>query len=227
MYLLVTGFYAFLSHLDYLYAAVAAYFCGCFNGALFTSRLFFHDDVRTHGSGNAGLTNFYRTYGARYALLVIACDMLKAVAAVSLAAWLGARFDPRMLPDLPLTAAEQAEYVLHFKYWAGFFCVVGHMFPCTAKFRGGKGVATSIGGLLAVMWAAILIALIVWLVVFYSTRYVSLASIAMAISMPVAAAFLYGCPGVHVYLSLAIAAVIIYRHRSNISRLIKGTENRF
>ena len=109
MYLLVTGFYAFLSHLDYLYAAVAAYLCGCFNGALFTSRLFFHDDVRTHGSGNAGLTNFYRTYGARYALLVIACDMLKAVAAVSLAAWLGARFDPRMLPDLPLTAAEQAE----------------------------------------------------------------------------------------------------------------------
>ena len=68
MYLLVTGFYAFLSHLDYLYAAVAAYLCGCFNGALFTSRLFFHDDVRTHGSGNAGLTNFYRTYGARYAL---------------------------------------------------------------------------------------------------------------------------------------------------------------
>ena len=56
MYLLVTGFYAFLSHLDYLYAAVAAYLCGCFNGALFTSRLFFHDDVRTHGSGNAGLT---------------------------------------------------------------------------------------------------------------------------------------------------------------------------
>lgn len=67
MYLLVTGFYAFLSHLDYLYAAVAAYLCGCFNGALFTSRLFFHDDVRTHGSGNAGLTNFYRTYGAGYA----------------------------------------------------------------------------------------------------------------------------------------------------------------
>ena len=58
MYLLVTGFYAFLSHLDYLYAAVAAYLCGCFNGALFTSRLFFHDDVRTHGSGNAGPVSY-------------------------------------------------------------------------------------------------------------------------------------------------------------------------
>ena len=159
MYLLVTGFYAFLSHLDYLYAAVAAYLCGCFNGALFTSRLFFHDDVRTHGSGNAGLTNFYRTYGARYALLVIACDMLKAVAAVSLAAWLGARFDPRMLPDLPLTAAEQAEYVLHFKYWAGFFCVVGHMFPCTAKFRGGKGILCSATLTLLLDWR---IALVCW-----------------------------------------------------------------
>ena len=157
MYLLVTGFYAFLSHLDYLYAAVAAYFCGCFNGALFTSRLFFHDDVRTHGSGNAGLTNFYRTYGARYALLVIACDMLKAVAAVSLAAWLGARFDPRMLPDLPLTAAEQAEYVLHFKYWAGFFCVVGHMFPCTAKFRGGKGILCSATLTLLLDWRIALV----------------------------------------------------------------------
>ena len=157
MYLLVTGFYAFLSHLDYLYAAVAAYLCGCFNGALFTSRLFFHDDVRTHGSGNAGLTNFYRTYGARYALLVIACDMLKAVAAVSLAAWLGARFDPRMLPDLPLTAAEQAEYVLHFKYWAGFFCVVGHMFPCTAKFRGGKGILCSATLTLLLDWRIALV----------------------------------------------------------------------
>ena len=151
MYLLVTGFYAFLSHLDYLYAAVAAYLCGCFNGALFTSRLFFHDDVRTHGSGNAGLTNFYRTYGARYALLVIACDMLKAVAAVSLAAWLGARFDPRMLPDLPLTAAEQAEYVLHFKYWAGFFCVVGHMFPVMTHLVFGDAFATAFSVLIAAL----------------------------------------------------------------------------
>ncbi len=131
MYLLVTGFYAFLSHLDYLYAAVAAYLCGCFNGALFTSRLFFHDDVRTHGSGNAGLTNFYRTYGARYALLVIACDMLKAVAAVSLAAWLGARFDPRMLPDLPLTAAEQAQAEAIRKTLGSTFCRrCGYCAPC-------------------------------------------------------------------------------------------------
>ena len=132
-----------ISHTDYLLAAVVAYFCGCFNGAILTSRLFFHDDVRRHGSGNAGLTNFYRNYGAKYALLVILCDMGKAAVAVLFAAWLGARFDPRMMPDLPLTAAEQAVYVLHFKYWAGLFCALGHMFPCTAKFKGGKGILCS------------------------------------------------------------------------------------
>ena len=201
MYLLVTGFYAFLSHLDYLYAAVAAYLCGCFNGALFTSRLFFHDDVRTHGSGNAGLTNFYRTYGARYALLVISCDMLKAVAAVSLAAWLGARFDPRMLPDLPLTAAEQAEYVLHFKYWAGFFCVVGHMFPCTAKFRGGKGILCS----------ATLTLLLDWRI---------------ALVFPVMTHVVFGDAFATAF-SVLIAALVLFAHRENIKRLLNGTENKF
>ena len=227
MYLLVTGFYAFLSHLDYLYAAVAAYLCGCFNGALFTSRLFFHDDVRTHGSGNAGLTNFYRTYGARYALLVIACDMLKAVAAVSLAAWLGARFDPRMLPDLPLTAAEQAEYVLHFKYLAGFFCVVGHMFPCTAKFRGGKGILCSATLTLLLDWRIAAVGWGLFLLLWLTTRYVSLGSVTGAFSFPVTTLLFFRGNWTVFALSLAIAALVIWAHRSNIDRLLHGTESRF
>ena len=227
MYLLVTGFYAFLSHLDYLYAAVAAYLCGCFNGALFTSRLFFHDDVRTHGSGNAGLTNFYRTYGARYALLVIACDMLKAVAAVSLAAWLGARFDPRMLPDLPLTAAEQAEYVLHFKYWAGFFCVVGHMFPCTAKFRGGKGILCSATLTLLLDWRIAAVGWGLFLLLWLTTRYVSLGSVTGAFSFPVTTLLFFRGNWTVFALSLTIAALVIWAHRSNIGRLLHGTESRF
>jgi glycerol-3-phosphate acyltransferase PlsY len=77
------------------------------------------------------------------------------------------------------------------------------------------------------MWEAILIGLLLWVVVFYATRYVSLASIVMALALPVASAFLYPFPDAHTYISLAIAIVIIVRHRSNISRLIKGTENRF
>ena len=226
MYLLVTGFYAFLSHLDYLCAAVAAYLCGCFNGAIFTSRLFFHDDVRTHGSGNAGLTNFYRTYGARYALLVIACDMLKAVAAVSLAAWLGARFDPRMLPDLPLTAAEQAEYVLHFKYWAGFFCVVGHMFPCTAKFRGGKGILCSATLTLLLDWRIALVCWSLFAVLWLTTRYVSLGSVAAAVSLPFTTYFVFHNTACTV-LGTCISLLVLWAHRSNIKRLLSGTESKF
>ena len=93
MYLRVTGVYAVLSQLDYLYAAVAAYFCGCFNGALFTSRLFFHDDVRTHGSGNAGLTTRYVSLGSVCAAAVFPIvtplvfgDTLVTVLAVCMAA---------------------------------------------------------------------------------------------------------------------------------------------
>ena len=82
MYLLVTGFYAFLSHLDYLYAAVAAYLCGCFNGAVIVSKYILRNDVRRHGSGNAGLTNFYRTFGGPLTLVVILTDVIKAVVAI-------------------------------------------------------------------------------------------------------------------------------------------------
>ena len=200
MYLLVTGFYAFLSHLDYLYAAVAAYFCGCFNGALFTSRLFFHDDVRTHGSGNAGLTNFYRTFGAR--------------------------FDPRMLPDLPLTAAEQAEYVLHFKYWAGFFCVVGHMFPCTAKFRGGKGILCSATLTLLLDWRIALVCWSLFAVLWLTTRYVSLGSVSAAAVFPVMTHVVFGDAFATAF-SVLIAALVLFAHRENIKRLLNGTENKF
>ena len=201
MYLLVTGFYAFLSHLDYLYAAVAAYLCGCFNGALFTSRLFFHDDVRTPGSGNA-------------------------VAAVSLAAWLGARFDPRMLPDLPLTAAEQAEYVLHFKYWAGFFCVVGHMFPCTAKFRGGKGILCSATLTLLLDWRIALVCWSLFAVLWLTTRYVSLGSVSAAAVFPVMTHVVFGDAFATAF-SVLIAALVLFAHRENIKRLLNGTENKF
>ena len=203
------------------------YFLGCLNGSVLVSHFIIRDDVRQHGSGNAGLTNFYRTYGARYALLVIACDMLKAVAAVSLAAWLGARFDPRMLPDLPLTAAEQAEYVLHFKYWAGFFCVVGHMFPCTAKFRGGKGILSGAVLVWLLNWRVALIAWSLFALLWLATRYVSLGSITAAVSMLVSTWFLCGHNGLYTSLTVIIAALVLWCHRENIQRLLRGQERKF
>ena len=216
----------FLSRLPYLLAAVVAYFCGCFNGAIFASKVFFHDDVRTHGSGNAGLTNFYRTYGARYALMVIVCDMLKAVVAVGVAVWLGSHFDPRLMPDVPLSAAQQAMYVLHFKYLAGLFCVIGHMFPCTAGFKGGKGILCSGTLLLLLDWRIALAGWGAFVVLGAATRYVSLGSVAAAISLPFSTYFVFH-DTVCTVLGTAISLLVLWAHRGNIKRLLSGTESKF
>mgnify|MGYP005978076497 CR=1 FL=1 len=212
MYLLVTGFYAFLSHLDYLYAAVAAYLCGCFNGALFTSRLFFHDDVRTHGSGNAGLTNFYRTYGARYALCVIICDMGKTV----LACLIGGYLMHWVVGDWTLGLLI-----------AGIGCELGHMFPVFFGLRGGKGILS--GGVLVLLldWRVALIAWGLFAVLWLTTRYVSLGSIAATASMPVSVFLLMGHNWLYTALSAAVAALVIWCHRGNIQRLLTGTEKKF
>ena len=212
MYLLVTGFYAFLSHLDYLYAAVAAYLCGCFNGAIFTSRLFFHDDVRTHGSGNAGLTNFYRTYGARYALCVIVCDMGKTV----LACLIGGYLMHWVVGDWTLGLLI-----------AGIGCELGHMFPVFFGLRGGKGILS--GGVLVLLldWRVALIAWGLFAVLWLTTRYVSLGSIAATASMPVSVFLLMGHNWLYTVLSAAIAALVIWCHRGNIQRLLTGTEKKF
>ena len=215
-----------LTHIEYLIAAVAAYFCGCFNGAIMTSKLFFHDDVRTHGSGNAGLTNFYRTYGAHYALVVIACDMLKAVVAVKFAAWLGTIYDPRFIDFSPLTAELRAEYVLHFQYWGGLFCIIGHMFPCTAKFHGGKGILCGATLLILLDWRIALVGWGLFALLWAVTRYVSLGSVSAAASFPVMTQLVFHNTAATA-LSLITAALVIWAHRENIRRLLSGTENKF
>ena len=200
--------------LPILLLALWAYFCGCFNGAVIVSKYILRDDVRTHGSGNAGLTNFYRTFGGPLTLVVILCDVLKAVVAVltavSVARYLGAH-------DAVLPAA---------KYWAGLFCLLGHMFPCMFHFKGGKGILS--GGTIAIMidWR---VALVVWggfLVLAVLTKYVSLGSIWAGASFPVATFFVYRDP-VLTLLGLLLGGLVVFMHRGNISRLLHGTENKF
>ena len=129
-------------------AAVIAYFCGCFNGAVIVSKYILRDDVRNHGSGNAGLTNFYRTFGGPLTFVVILTDVLKAVVAILVAKFLFVGF----LPD-------EAVVITFAKYWGGLFCLLGHMFPCMFGFKGGKGILS--GGTVALMidWR---VALVVW-----------------------------------------------------------------
>lgn len=198
-----------------LLTAVIAYFCGCFNGAVIVSKYILRDDVRTHGSGNAGLTNFYRTFGGPLTLVVILTDVFKAIVAI----WVGMLLFRQMIANEVLVVALS-------KYWAGLFCLLGHMFPCMFHFKGGKGILS--GGAIAIMidWR---IALVVWggfLILAILTRYVSLGSCWAGASFPFATWFIYHNVVITV-LGAVIGLLILYMHRGNIKRLLTGTENKF
>ena len=191
--------------------AVEAYFCGCFNGAGIVSKYILRDDVRNHGSGNAGLTNFYRAFGGPLTLAVILTDVLKAVVAV----WLGMLWMGQ-LPNGDILA----------KYWAGLFCLLGHMFPCMFRFKGGKGILS--GGAIAIMidWR---IALVVWggfILLAVLTKYVSLGSVWAGASFPFISWYCYPYWQI-VILAVLIGGLVVWQHRSNIRRLLSGTESKF
>ena len=196
-YLFVIG----IGFVPILISTVACYLSGCFNGAVIVSKYILRDDVRTHGSGNAGLTNFYRTFGGPLTLVVILEYVLGSSEISQAFATLG-------------------------KYWAGMFCLLGHMFPCMFHFKGGKGILS--GGTIAIMidWR---IALVVWggfLVLAIVTKYVSLGSCWAGASFPFATWFVYH-DTVLLVLAVVIGGLILYMHRGNIHRLLTGTENKF
>ena len=191
---------------------LVSYLLGCFNGSVMTSHFIIRDDVRQHGSGNAGLTNFYRTYGARYALCVIICDMGKTVLACLIGGYL-----------MHWVAGDWTLGLLI----AGIGCELGHMFPVFFGLRGGKGILS--GGVLVLMldWRVALIAWGLFAVLWLTTRYVSLGSVAATASMPVSVFLLMGHNWLYTVLSAAVAALVIWCHRGNIRRLLTGTEKKF
>ncbi len=193
--------------------ALASYFLGCFNGAVIVSKYILRDDVRNHGSGNAGLTNFYRTFGGPLTAVVILCDVLKAVIAVLLGSW--------AFVGNPLLG----------KYFAALFCLLGHMFPCMFHFKGGKGILS--GGTIALMidWR---VALVVWggfLLLAVLTQYVSLGSLWAGASFPFATWIFH--PGAEVpepavvVLGFLCGGLVVWQHRGNLRRLLSGTESKF
>ena len=203
-------------------AAVFAYLCGCFNGAVIVSKYILRNDVRNHGSGNAGLTNFFRTFGGPLTFVVILCDVLKAVVALLVSQWL--MFSGyTIFISADFTVAYWDTFA---KYWAGLFCLLGHMFPCMFQFKGGKGILS--GGVVAIMidWR---IALVVWggfLILAVATKYVSLGSLWAGASFPVATWFVYQ-DWIITLLGLLLGGLVVYMHRGNIHRLLTGTENKF
>jgi glycerol-3-phosphate acyltransferase PlsY len=176
-------------------------------------------DIRKTGSGNVGATNVVRVLGKRYGYPVFALDVLKGFGAV--------KISMLMAPGKP--ADWNSPEI--FGILAAISSVLGHLYPPWLKFKGGKGVATSAGALLALTPVATVMCAVFWIIVFGLTRYVSLASVTAAAVLPIVILVVswkdQNRVKLLIYSSAVVAAVIIWRHRSNLSRLIRGTEPRF
>jgi len=176
-------------------------------------------DIRQAGSGNVGATNVVRVLGKGYGYPVFALDFLKGFGAV--------KISMLMAPGQP-PEWNSPEIV---GILAAMSSILGHLYPPWLKFKGGKGVATSAGALLALTPVATLIGIAIWIIVFWLTRYVSLASITAAVVLPIVILVVSSQDQNKrkplVYSSACVAAVVIWRHRSNLSRLMQGTEPRF
>lgn len=209
-------------------AAVTGYLLGSLPFGYFVARAK-GVNIFEVGSKSPGATNVRRVLGKGPGNLVFALDVLKGALA---AAWALLSYTTATVRyDVAESVLEQSGRVeggdwVHLGVVGLVAALVGHSFSCFTKFRGGKGVATSLGGLLILMPLATVIAGAVWLVVFYASGYVSLASIASAVAL-VTAAFFLSLEGLLIGLAAIVAGFVILRHRANIVRLLNGTENKF
>ncbi len=200
-----------------LFCIAIPYILGSLNFAVILSNLKYKDDIRNHGSGNAGATNMLRTFGKRAAVFTFLGDILKSMVSVVFGCFL-----------LGLTMGG---------HMAAFFCMLGHMFPVFYKFKGGKGVATSIAAIFLLNPFVALIMILVFVIIVAGTKYVSLGSVMAALIYPVllnrineitaswfiANDTIWGFDGIFSFLMMAM---VVYMHRENIKRIIAGTESK-
>lgn len=185
-----------------------SYLVGAFPTSYLAGRLVKGIDLREHGSRNLGATNVYRVLGWKVAVPVALVDILKGAVPVVL-------FAPRVSSSLTVALL------------MGVAAIIGHVFSVFVRFKGGKGVATAAGVMLGLTPWAIAVSTVVWVLLVRLTGYVSLASMAGAVTLPLAAWFLYPGRRELIWLDVLLAAAIIWFHRANIRRLLNGTENRF
>jgi len=197
----------------YIFAAVVAYLLGSVPTGFLVGKAR-GIDIRQVGSGNIGATNVMRALGTKLGVIVLIADGLKGYAACAWMTDLACHFF-----GSPNTHVELVRIV------AGLAAVLGHNYTCWLKFKGGKGIATSAGVLAALVPMALAIILSLWIVIFFSTRYVSLASIAASFTLPFATWFTGGTI-LMTAVTGAMGALAIYKHKSNIQRLLQGTESR-
>jgi glycerol-3-phosphate acyltransferase PlsY len=193
---------------------VVAYFIGSIPTALIISKHFFDIDIREYGSGNMGATNTFRVLGPKFGTIVMIGDMLKGIFAVALY---------NLLPYYLSNELDRTNLMIGL----GLAAVIGHIYPIWAQFKGGKGVATLFGMVLAIQPVVALNCVGVFLLVLYLTRYVSLSSILAGVALPICVLWIYNEKEVfYRVFAVAVAALIVLTHQKNISRLLKGSEGR-
>ena len=190
---------------------ILAYFMGSIPSGVWIGRYFKDIDIREHGSKNPGTTNAYRVLGPKYGIMVLAADVLKGFLPVAIASISG-------VYGLPLIIV-------------GITAIIGHTLSCFLDFKGGKGVATSLGVFLYLIPLVTIVLMCIFALIVYLTKYISLGSIICAILLPVLTLLFpirAGIPRVPlVIITVCIGAFVVYKHRSNIERLKNGTENKF
>ena len=192
------------------FAAVCSYLLGNLNGAIIASRVIANDDVRSHGSGNAGLTNFIRNYGAKSALLVIVIDVAKAVLACFISGKLLSSYG----------------YYDEGVALGGLCVILGHNFPALLHFKGGKGILSGVTVALMMDWRIGLFVFGIFLVAYLLTKYVSLGSVLSSGSFGFIYAYVHPDKVFPIIVGLSLSCLIVWMHRANIVRLVKGQERK-
>lgn len=203
----------------YLVLIIVSYLLGSINSAIIVSKTMYHDDIRKHGSGNAGLTNVHRTYGMKAAGLTLLGDMLKSVISIVFAG---------LIFGFDYSAGISASGAC---YVAGLFAVVGHIFPVYYGFRGGKGVLTTATAILVLAPIPFLILFALFAAIVAVSGYVSLGSVSVAVLLPVLIdgyfkVFFGGSPALATLSTILIAILVVWCHRENLKRISDRTERK-
>ncbi len=196
-----------------LFCSAIAYLLGSINTSIIVSKLMGKQDIRKSGSGNAGATNTLRVLGKGAALAVVLGDMLKGVAAILVARFAYSYFN--------VSGDEMLA-----QYFAALFVIVGHIYPLYFGFKGGKGIMTGVTTVFMLDWEIGVIVLLIFIAVFVTSRYVSLGSCIASAMYPVLVYMFHSGDIYFIGLSVIVALLSIYKHKSNIQRLIRGTESK-
>ena len=197
---------------EYIFLIILSYLTGAFPSAVLIGKIFFKTDVREFGSGNAGATNTFRVLGKKAGIPVLILDIFKGWLAVNYIFFISS-----LSKNLDLVFEQQLVF--------GIAAVIGHLFPIYTGFRGGKGIATLLGLLVGIQPAAALLSSLVFIIIFFISRYVSLSSIFAALAFPIIIYFLSDSTDVSLIIfSIFVPLLAIITHQKNIERLLKGEE---